>query len=213
MSVEDIEDLLIAADTLLAEVVQIYPETLANKKVGHRLTPKIKSILEHQRSALDYLAAEIHARHGTPTKKKIYYPLAPNGASFAPGIESRMPGVRSKQPQIAKAIEHHQPYQADYDWLKWLKDLTNENKHTQLSPLKPDEGVKVWFNDGTSLTASNKVYQQINLPEAGKQAQEREEVWVDWRFTQPNQPALRTLKAIQAGLKTVVADLRQVAGL
>jgi hypothetical protein len=132
-----VEELLDNAEENLRVVAEIYEATLVAKKQGKNLKPKLKNILEDQRSALDHLAHAIHARDGTPSKSRTYYPSAERPSEFNGHIDQNMPGVRAARPDIATAIERHQRYQPDHDWVKWLYELVNENKHRTLSPLKP----------------------------------------------------------------------------
>jgi hypothetical protein len=220
MPLEDIEALLQEADALLAEFKDIYEDTLAAKKQGYKLKPKMKSILEHQRSALDYLAHEIRERDGTKSKARTYYPSAYKPQDFNQRIGTCMPGVRQARPDIAAAIERHQVYQPGHEWLGWLYDLANENKHRVLSALQPDEGMRYKF-EGLTVIASSRTKlkhpslgSEISIEEmVGQRATGSEAVWVDWMLTKPHRPLLQTLQEIQAGLRVVVADVTQVAGL
>jgi hypothetical protein len=220
MPLEDIEALLNEADESLAEFEGIYQETLAAKKQGYKLKPKMKGILEHQRSALDYLAHEIRERDGTKNKAKTYYPSAHKPQDFNQRIGACMPGVRQARPDIAAAIERHQAYQPGHEWLQWLYDLANENKHRVLSPLQPDEGTRYEFDGLTVITSSRTKLKhptlgsEISVEEmVGQHANASEGVWVDWMLTKPHRPLLQTLQEIQAGVRAVVADVAQVARL
>ena len=130
---EDIAALLAdAKEQITRTLPQLHNEALANQDVRPRFRARIKSVLEQQRSALDYLAVEITNRYGTP-KGLIYYPLAQSDANFSFEMDHKMPGVRPARQDIESAIKKWQPYQPGMEWMRELNQLAREQKHNRLS--------------------------------------------------------------------------------
>lgn len=215
---DDIHDLLQDTDEQLGLVNRIYKESAEAGKQSRRLKPRIKNTLENQRSVLDYLAHEIHNRYGSPTGAKIYYPLAKTPQAFPRDIDQRMPGVRAEREDIANVIERYQPF--NQEWIVWLAGLTNENKHRILSKHKPHETTRteVHLPDGGSFSVQDIEFQDaagnpITPSQAfGRPTSDPIPV-LEWRFADPPLPATLVLSLIQTSLKTLVADVSQVADL
>jgi hypothetical protein len=224
---DDIHDLLDHTDEQLALVEQLYRRSLEAKEQGKRLKPQIKNVLDNQRSALDYLAHHIYERHGALTSKgtkaKSYYPIANSPQEFDAWFDKNLPGVRAKRPDIADAIKRHQSWQPDHDWLKWLAGLSVESKHRILTPLENAEGRVTTYrlpNGETIEVQTEKGARFINTTtgEVGDAdlffgEPLTEDSYSDWMFAEPRLPALGVLQTIQTGVRVVVADVGQVAGL
>ena len=130
---EDIAALLAdAQEQMEGSLPQLHDEALTNQSARQRFRARIKSVLEQQRSALDYLAVEVTARHGTP-KGLLYYPLAQDDANFSAEVDNKMPGVRAARPDIADVIKSWQPYKPAVEWLRQLNSLAREQKHNRLT--------------------------------------------------------------------------------
>lgn len=134
--VDDIAALLDDAAEQMRTAEKLHDEALDNADARSRFKTRVKNVLENQRSALDYLAVGITKEYGTP-KGLIYYPLAQSEDEFAAVMERKMPGVTAAQPDIAAAIQRHQPY--NNEWLRELSQLTREQKHNQLTLQIVDE--------------------------------------------------------------------------
>ncbi len=118
---EEIGASLSKAERDLAGLRPLYEKDLQAKAVSADLRVEIKTILENQRSPLDYLARELVTRFGNATPgHKVYYPSCAQQTDFPSQINGRMPGVKDKRPDIAAAIERHQPFQPGHEWMKWL---------------------------------------------------------------------------------------------
>lgn len=129
---EDIAAVLDDAHEQISALQTLHDEALDKGAVRPRFRARIKSVLEQERSALDYLAVEITKRHGTP-KGRIYYPFAQSAQDFPKEMTRKMPGVAAAAPKVATAIEKWQPYQSGMDWLQDLNQLANEQKHNRLT--------------------------------------------------------------------------------
>lgn len=84
MALDDVQTLLEDTDEQLALVFRLHDESAESGVMSRRFKPRIKNVVENQRSVLDYLAYEVHQRHGRPTKVKIYYPSPPTLRSSTP---------------------------------------------------------------------------------------------------------------------------------
>lgn len=129
---DDIHALLADSEEQLATLHSLHDEAIRDTRVHARLKTRVKSIVEHYRSVLDYLAVEITSRYGkTQGSGNIYYPFAQAPNDFGPTMERNMPGVAAAEPTIADAISRHQPY--DSEALRNLSKLVREQKHNRLT--------------------------------------------------------------------------------
>jgi hypothetical protein len=122
-----------------------------------------------------------------------------------------------------KRLKRHQSWQPDHDWLKWLAGLSVESKHRILTPLENAEGRVTTYrlpNGETIEVQTEKGARFINTTtgEVGDAdlffgEPLTEDSYSDWMFAEPRLPALGVLQTIQTGVRVVVADVGQVAGL
>jgi hypothetical protein len=131
-ALEDIAALLDDAHERIGELQALHDEALDKEAARPHFRARVKSVLEQERSALDYLAVEITERRGTP-KGLIYYPLAQSAQEFPAVMDSKMPGVAAALPGVAAVIEKWQPYQPGREWLRDLNQLAREQKHNRLT--------------------------------------------------------------------------------
>jgi hypothetical protein len=131
-ALEDIAAILDDAKEQISALQALHDEALDKEAARPRFRARVKSVLEQERSALDYLAVEITKRHGT-TNGLIYFPLAQSAHDFPMEMERKMPGVAAATPKVATAIEKRQPYQQGMEWLRDLNQLAREQKHNRLT--------------------------------------------------------------------------------
>lgn len=131
-ALEDIAAILDDAQELISTLQALHDEALDKEAARPRFRARVKSVLEQERSALDYLAVEITKGYGTP-RGLIYYPLAKSAHDFPMEMESKMSGVRAAAPEVATVIEKWQPYQPGAGWLRDLNQLAREQKHNRLT--------------------------------------------------------------------------------
>jgi len=116
--------------------------------------PKVKTLLEHMRSILDFCAQdifelvipEVEKENKMNSKyKKVYFPYGKNKRSFEKSIRSNLPGLNSND-RIYRIIEEIQDYKRvdNKKFLYYMCSLTNENKHNHLS----EQG---WHSNGTTV--------------------------------------------------------------
>lgn len=110
---------------------------LLNCSIPVELNLALKEILDHLRSALDYVAHELcEAATGARSAKPIYFPITARGFSavdFPSRVGKLMPGLLEKRPDLLAVLERFQPYASpENGWLADLATLANHTKHVDL---------------------------------------------------------------------------------
>jgi hypothetical protein len=131
-ALEDIAAILDDAREQVNALQALHDEALDKETARPRFRARVKSVLEQERSALDYLAVEITKVHGV-SNGMIYYPLAQSSQEFPSVMARKMPGVAVAAPAVATAIEKRQPYRPSGEWLRDLNRLAREQKHNRLT--------------------------------------------------------------------------------
>ena len=228
--VPDVAALLEEADAQLVLVRHLYEESLLRQVVSAALRVKVKNVLENQRSALEYLSHAIVTEVVGSIDRHVYYPLAPVREQFLASMDKKMPGVREARPEIAVAVEKHQPYQPGHLWLSSLQDLTNENKHQRLTPQTRAEslqisagpgggfvgrvgGAGIGLGQGASISLGPGASISFRGPGPLIEQNIVRHVIVDWLFDPSGLSALATLEEIQRNLGPAIHDILQVAGI
>lgn len=99
--------------------------------------PKVKSILEHLRSSLEYIAQDININLSKP-KERLYFPYGETLEDFDKSIKRNFPLLKSELPEIFKEIQNIQQFINNDDWLVMLCRLTNEAKHQNAVDVRED---------------------------------------------------------------------------
>ena len=138
------------AEEVLSEVERLYVEDLQRSHISDRLLVKIKTYLESLRSALEYCAQGLSERYGTEKDKSTisfpYAKLSVTQGYFTKNrfIENKIPGLAANRPDIEKYILSMQHFSDPRcRWFPQFMELTNKNKHIELTPHEKFEGVKV----------------------------------------------------------------------
>jgi hypothetical protein len=228
---EDVEELIEEARALLTKVGELSELSAAEGKPIRRIRVQIKSLLEHQRSILDYLVEVVNGHFKTsppPKGKHVYYPFAWKPGSFEKVFDGCMPGVRLSHPEVAAAFARHQPLEPEGDWIQWLVELVNENKHRILSAQARIEFPEYRAPGGTSVKMlGNSKFRRRGGPGEPEWVETQDPTgiivgsgpWtrttgVDWFFAKPSlMPATAILASVQNGVEMTVADIRVAAGL
>ncbi len=208
---QDVDDLLAHTEAFLNDLDPLYHDALAARDEGHRLRPMIGTILKEQRAAIDFMATAIYAKHGARGERhKPGYPFAKSPQRFQRTIDRSMPGVRSARPDIADAIELHQPYSPDHEWLRWLNGLRTQVTHAKLVAVELEDA----GGYGTAAPPELDFDVQVSAgAEAGGQTVPSGIRYTGWRFSNPSLPVLPTLHQIQDGVTSLIADICSVDGL
>jgi len=180
--VDDIDALIEDAAEQLEVVAALYGQAVAERKLPPLLPARIKNVVEHQRSSLDYLAQRILDTYGS-RKAKAYYPFAWNDNAFQPFFDRNLPGVAAARSDIRDAIKNRQPYQPGYQWMDDLNRLSTQNKHRELTPQSQE--IRIDLSD------------LIILPDGSVEPTGPATITTSWLFGNPQKPPLETLRAIQ----------------
>lgn len=151
-------------------------ENLEAMKKSKDIRPvKVKSLLEHLRSALEYVANDTYDKYvgesSTP-RPNIFFPYGEQkfiDAFFVKKLNISAP-VSSPLYEIYNSI---QKYYSGDDWLSMMCNLTNEVKHRNPIPLEEEEYIKdieVNFDGFGLFKADNqsKIVFQDNYFDGGK---------------------------------------------
>lgn len=123
-------ELLDEARELLVGVEHAYAQAKTAESVLVVARPKVKSCLEHLRSALDYIAHEL-SETTDPAKrpKRIYFPYGKDSGLYLNSLRQNLPGLH---PKYHPVLESLQPHSCGDEWLIQLCHVTNFNKHVKL---------------------------------------------------------------------------------
>jgi hypothetical protein len=214
---DDIDELFADARDSLNELIRMHAESMEAGEVVPGMRPRIKSVLEHQRSALDYLVPRVNARYGKKPPRKPYYPMASKPGEFNAQFDRYMPEVRTAYPPIAEAFARHQPFRADCEWLKWLSKLVNPNKHSKLTQQTQRTDEQYRGASGVTvrgirfvLGSNPPTFDPTGAIEGGPWTKE---TITEWAFVDPPVFVGIALNTIQRGVESTVEDVRQAAAL
>ena len=123
-------ELLDEARELLVGVEKAYAQAKTAESVVVVARPKVKSCLEHLRSALDYIAHDL-SETTDPAKrpKRVYFPYGKDSGLYLNSLRQNLPGL---DPKYHSVLESMQPHSCGDEWLIQLCHVTNFNKHVQL---------------------------------------------------------------------------------
>lgn len=127
-------------DELLTTVEAMLDKAKAENKCSR---PDAKSMFEHLRSSLEYIAQDINESLPTP-KKGVCFPYGRSEQAFTKSIIRNTPNLNQYFPKIYDLISELQPHKCNDHWLVIMCDLTNEAKHN--NPLKTKEEKKRSYN-------------------------------------------------------------------
>lgn len=124
-------------DELLEDVKETYQTISSYKKISR---PKVKSILEHLRSCLEYAAQDVNAKLSTP-KARFYFPYGETLTKLEESAQKNLPLLRAERPEIFDEIKKLHNFDNNNSWLKIFCDLTNYTKHKDGLDIKSDQEV------------------------------------------------------------------------
>jgi hypothetical protein len=116
-----------------------YGECIKKVAVSPKFRAQTHAFLGHLRSILDFLAHEV-ARFCPSAPAKIYFPIAKVGmskADFEKNLRKKwLPGIDIGSPAIFDYLMKLQYFYPGNDWLPAFHNLSNKNKHVQLSRME-----------------------------------------------------------------------------
>lgn len=124
-----------AIDELLEEAKENFLLISSYKKIPR---PKVKTIMEHLRSCLEYAAQDINSKLSIP-KSRFYFPYGDTPESLDAAIQKNLPLLKVEKREIFDAILKLHNFESGGQWLKNLCDLTNHAKHKDAIEIKSDQ--------------------------------------------------------------------------
>ena len=151
MRKSDIEELFEEINSNLSIVENKYRNAYSDNQIKELVRVKVKSILEHLRSCLDYLAHDIYEKvylntdikNQDSSNLKIYFPYGKTNNSFEKNLSRNFTDLKIKNSEIYSLIASVQLFSCGNDWLYNLCNLTNNNKHNALTKQKRSDFLKV----------------------------------------------------------------------
>lgn len=136
MNLDGAHELLADVEQQLIEIDKVYAEAVSKTSIVSIARPKVKSCLEHLRSALEYVAASLAMTLPPPpkpkkgsNKRKTYFPYGRNDKLYTRSLDENLPGLDAKYRAL---IDSLQPHVCGDAWLVHLAEATNFNKHVDL---------------------------------------------------------------------------------
>ncbi|MBJ7900769.1 MAG: hypothetical protein GC158_12820 [Cyanobacteria bacterium RI_101] len=127
---KDIQELLDEVEFNLDRIKKIYENAQKSEDILIVARPKVKSCLDHLRSALDYLAHDLSDEtNSAKTPKNVYFPYGKNKKNFMSSLNKNLPELEEK---FVAFLETVQPFSCGDQWLINLCQLNNFNKHVEL---------------------------------------------------------------------------------
>ncbi|MCT8138650.1 hypothetical protein H1D32_13400 [Anaerobacillus sp. CMMVII] len=239
MVLEDSKILIDQSKQLLHEIEHIYEQDIRIGVDSPLLRVKIKLYLENINSALDYTAYKIFLEYCANAIKerepdkysfregRVYFPCLEEKSKFDNYINDRFKYLSAEKEEIIDILAKYQPFPLRSKWLKYLKELVNNNKHRYLSVhscqththfdnLIMPGGAQ--FRNLTIVTEGDSVpiaygdqpidFQNPNTIPEGTVF--KGSVEKDFYFKEIDQPVLKTLKRIYRSAPTVINDIEKL---
>lgn len=160
--------LLDEVPSALSDLQSEYEECIKKVAVSPKFRAQTQAFLGHLRSILDFIAHEV-ARFCSRTPGKIYFPIAKIGVSkadFERNLKSKwLPGIDVNRPDIFEYLIKLQHFYTGNDWLPAFHDLSNKNKHVQLSRMEIAgcDAVFIRFNGKPKMQIGDRGYKSLIL--------------------------------------------------
>lgn len=125
----------------IIELIEEAKETFLTIKHHKNISrPKVKSIFEHLRSCLEYIAQDINSVLIKPRseKERFYFPYGSNMDNLIKSTNNNFPGLQSERVDIFNEIVKLHNFELRGEWLKNLCDMTNYTKHKDAIDIKSD---------------------------------------------------------------------------
>jgi len=221
---QDIDALIVEIQSQYGEIESLYNASLREKEIKSDLKIKIKNYLENAHSILQYCVHDIADVSGISTKK-IYFPIVgkeKNKNSFDGSVGSNLPGLESKNKKVFDYLESIQPYHAGYEWLADFATVTNDSKHSQLTPQTRTETERItsshsgggevsWnpsavkFESGVFINGAL-VNPLTQMPVPTPETTVTKQIWIDFRFND-SISALPLLKKIHNEVPKIIEEI------
>ncbi len=136
---DDAKALVTECEQMFPDLNRFYGQSIQDNKLNTAVCIKVKSFLEHMRSALDYCATAIYKKHGKgKPSHRPYFPYAITTNSeidFRTEVMERaLPGVAAARPDIVDILAGYQHFGNTGNWMPMFMELANEHKHREFTP-------------------------------------------------------------------------------
>jgi len=221
-----IEALIQRSERDFAAVRSAYVESLKALSISAELRIDIKNLFENLRSALDYLAKDIHEKYcpNANPNARFYFPILPSAPQFQGQTNNWFPGLNVGCADLWNYLESIQPYNPGAEWLGKFNRVNNENKHESLVEQTRIETqrVNVSFGGGCvswdagAVQFGPDVYiggvpvdtrTQMPFPHPSQKVEKV--TWVDFRFDGIDESAITLMEQSLLGIKTIVTSVDQ----
>lgn len=223
----DIDSLVLNIQLEYKNIEDLYNSSLHEKEVSSDLKIKIKNYLENVRSILDYCAHDIADIIGV-TNNIIYFPIVEKSSNinkFQGSVGRNLPKLYLVNKDLFDYIESIQPYNQNYEWLADFVTVTNDTKHSQLTPQTKTETQRVisqhvgggsvsWdpssVRFGTGVFINGAPVNPYNqLPVSTPETTVTKEVWIDFKFND-SISALPLLRKIYDEIPAIVESIYKI---
>jgi len=141
MRSNDVKALLEYVCNSLDNLKKAYDQSLELKETSPSLRIQVKNVMENLRSALDYMAQDVHENIILPNlknqaraSKDIYFPYGKDKQTYELNVKKCFPSLEVISHGIYSLFEKIQPHACGDSWLYDFCKILNENKHDSLSP-------------------------------------------------------------------------------
>lgn len=223
----DIDALISHIQTEYKIIENLYKNSLRSQEIKLELKIKVKNYLENARSVLDFCAHDIADAIGVKNAN-VYFPIIDASSSltgFQGSIGRNLPMLETKNKELFDYLQSIQPYNPDCEWFGDFVTVTNDTKHSQLTPQIKTEterivsqhtsgGMASWnpaavkFGAGAFINGAL-VNHVTQLPAVTPETKVTRETWVDFRFNN-SISALPLLKQISETIPTMIETVYQL---
>lgn len=219
---KSIEALLARAKKDFSELQESYEASLREQHVSEDLKVSIKNIYENLRSCLDYIAHDTFEKFCATSRKpaRLYFPIRQTDIEFKQAISKDFPTLHSNSPGIYACLEAVQPFNSD--WLGKFNKLNNHNKHQDLAEQTRTEDRHVTVSQGDSAVSwsSGVTYgpgvsilgvaidHRTQMPVENSTVKTEVVVWVDFRFSEIDEPVLDFTEKALLGVEKLFTDVK-----
>ncbi|EHK2365380.1 hypothetical protein ACV3Z6_01310 [Clostridium perfringens] len=160
----NIKEILEETKVNIDEIRSKYLDAIKDDSIKEALRVKVKNCLENLRSCLDYMACDIYEKYYSLNSKKIYFPYGKKPQNFRANLGNNFKKFKDKNGDVYALVESVQPYKCNDTWLVDLCNLTNINKHDNLSSQRREDyhryniqgiGLFQMNNQGTVIMRNN----------------------------------------------------------
>lgn len=136
---DDVKNLLKHEKDRLINIKNDYDQSLKDKDIHATLRIDIKNYMENMKSALDYMAKDMHEtiiakkRKKKNQSQKKNFPYGEDKQQFEKMTKNHLPDLKIIRPDIYSLIEDMQPHKCNNKWLYDFCKILNDNKHDCLS--------------------------------------------------------------------------------